>query len=71
MSLPGCQPSLYIDGRPHADRTSNGQRIVEDFNLLSPEVIESIEVYVGASAPIEFRNTDSCGAILLWTRRGR
>jgi hypothetical protein len=71
VRLRGCQPTLYIDGREHRDRIIRGWGpYVDDFNLLSPTVIDAIEIYVGAATPTEFRNSDGCGVILIWTRKG-
>ncbi|RMH14199.1 MAG: hypothetical protein D6701_11515, partial [Gemmatimonadetes bacterium] len=44
-----------------------------DLDLIRPEDIEAIEVYRGASeVPAEFGGSDAgCGAIVIWTRRGR
>jgi hypothetical protein len=50
---------------------AGGRNLVLDFNLLSPDVIEAIEVYVGASTPVQFRNETGCGVLLIWTRHGR
>lgn len=70
VRLPGCQPAVYIDGRPHYDRMISGYgNYVDDFNVLSPMVIEGLEVYVGASTPTEFRSNNGCGVVLIWTRR--
>ena len=69
MELPGCQPLLYLDGRRHYDRVERGYQIIDDFNVVNPVALEAVEIYVGGNAPIEFRN-ESCGVILLWTRRG-
>ena len=67
--LPGCEPLVYLDGRPHYDRLEGGIKTVDDFNIINPAVIEAIEIYVG-NTPIEFRG-EGCGAIVIWTRRGR
>jgi hypothetical protein len=67
--IPGCQPLVYLDGRPHYDRLEGGFKLVDDFNIVNPAIIEAIEIYVG-NTPIEFRG-EGCGAIVIWTRRGR
>jgi len=54
----GCSPQIYVDG----------QRIVRDLDSIEPTIVEAMEVYAGALAPAGFGN--SCGAILIWTRRG-
>jgi len=63
----GCDPAVFVDGRRHLDRAPTADPAVDDFNFLSPLIIEAIEIYVG-SAPIEFRS--ECGSIVIWTRRG-
>lgn len=56
----GCSPSLYLDGA----------RMTHDWEYISPEWIEAMEVYVGgARAPIQYSH-NPCGAVLIWTRRG-
>jgi hypothetical protein len=54
----GCAPQVYVDG----------QRIVRQLDAIEPAIVEGIEVYAGALAPPGYGN--SCGAILIWTRRG-
>lgn len=57
----GCQPALWIDGIRAASLVS--------FDLLAqPMDIEGIEVYRGPETPARF-GTNSCGAIVIWTRR--
>jgi len=57
-----CQPDMYIDGfkAPHGDT---------NVDRLSPTEIAGIEIYIGGLTPIQFR-TSSCGALVIWTRRG-
>jgi hypothetical protein len=71
MNLPGCQPYVYLDGRRHADILETGRSLVLDFNIINPDAIEAVEVYVGAATPPQFRNENGCGVLLIWTRRGR
>jgi hypothetical protein len=62
----GCEPALYLDGvrvRHQLDRPYN-----PDFNIASPGELAAVEIYVGALTPLQYR-VDSCGAILLWTKR--
>jgi CarboxypepD_reg-like domain/Carboxypeptidase regulatory-like domain/TonB-dependent Receptor Plug Domain len=54
----GCAPLFYVDGH----RMSGG------LDSLEPNTVEAMEVYAGALAPAGYGN--SCGAILIWTRRG-
>jgi hypothetical protein len=56
-----CSPDLLLDG----------QRLGPvGVDLLRPEEIAGIEVYLGSVAPIRYR-TSTCGVILLWSRRNR
>ncbi|MCJ7627104.1 MAG: TonB-dependent receptor [Longimicrobiales bacterium] len=57
-----CQPALWVDGM---------QLITEEgMNDILPTMdLEAVEVYHGASLPVEF-GSNSCGAIVVWTRRG-
>jgi len=64
----GCEPLVYIDGQSvnmYGTATS-----VDD--LIRPEDIEGIEVYGGASVPIQFVRDgpmgSNCGAVMLWTK---
>lgn len=54
-----CTPDVYLDN----------QRLgYVDVDLLRPEEMLAIEVYIGGSVPIRFRSS-TCGVILLWSRR--
>jgi hypothetical protein len=83
----GCPTQVFIDGMlmnrrlASVNRDASGQPVSVDFledvdfsidELVSPTIIEGIEVYNGLSGvPAEFVNTDSrCGVVLIWTRRG-
>jgi hypothetical protein len=83
----GCPTQIFIDGMLMNRRLASvnwdaaGQPTSVDFNedvdfsideLVSPTIIEGIEVYNGLSGvPAEFVNSDSrCGVVLIWTRRG-
>lgn len=57
----GCTPMLYLDG-VLGDNTS--------FDVVRPETIEGIEIYIGAMIPIQYKAMTDCGVILIWTRRG-
>lgn len=59
----GCVPDLWVDG------TLAGTTPDID-SFLRPEIVEAVEVYQGAELPIEF-GSNLCGAIVVWTRRGR
>jgi hypothetical protein len=56
-----CNPVMYMDGIR--------QRDTSILNDIPPLVVESIEVYNGGDAPLEYR-TDSCGSIVVWTYHG-
>jgi hypothetical protein len=57
-----CRPVLWVDGIPLL--TEEGMD-----DILRPLDLEAIEVYRGASLPVEF-GSNPCGAILVWTKRG-
>jgi hypothetical protein len=58
-----CQPLIYLDGARVSTSGPTG-----DLSYISLASVEAIEVYVGANAPVPWGN--SCGAVLIWTRRG-
>ena len=41
-----------------------------DLNQIPAEWIEAMEVYQGFATPAQY-NRDGCGAVLIWTQRGR
>jgi hypothetical protein len=53
-----CEPLLYVDGI----------RMRDAFNDIPPQIIEAVEVYDAANAPLEYGRT-ACGIILVWTRK--
>jgi hypothetical protein len=55
----GCSPRLLIDDLPSD---------IGWLQDLQPQRVEAIEIYGGANAPLRYN--DSCGVILVWTRRG-
>ena len=55
--LPGCEPSLWLDGIRSTMRT---------YDLMRAEEIEGLEVYAGGNAPGKFM--DICGTVVIWTR---
>ena len=55
-----CVPSVYVDGNP--DRSG-------DFDYLYADDLAAIEVYArDLLRPFEFRDSNPCGAIVVWTR---
>jgi hypothetical protein len=58
----GCQPMFYIDGALGDNR---------DVDVVRPETIEGVEIYIGANLPIQYKGMTDCGVIAVWTRRGR
>jgi hypothetical protein len=59
-----CNPLIVLDGSP----ISNRIRLDE---ILNPGDLEAIEVYHGASAPIQYTQFTTCGTIMVWTRETR
>jgi hypothetical protein len=57
-----CRPSLWVDGFRLLTEIGMDQ-------LLPPMDVEAVEIYKGPSTPARFQ-TNSCGAIVVWTRRG-
>jgi hypothetical protein len=58
-----CTPSLYVDGI---------RDVVADFNEYQSDRIAGVEVYPRDSwRPTEFVDSNSCGAIAIWTRAPR
>jgi hypothetical protein len=64
-----CPVQIFVDGRIMS-RAGGGTVAIDD--LVSPEVVEGIEVYRGLSTvPPEFLAPNSqCGVVAIWTRRG-
>jgi hypothetical protein len=64
----GCEPLVFIDGM---QVTSYGSTTSVD-DLIRPEDLEGVEVYSGASVPIQFVRdgtvNTNCGAVMLWTK---
>ena len=65
-SLPGCEPSVYVDDLLYYEDRFAPLRVT-DMNFLSPDVVEGIEVYTGMTAPGRY-DAAGCGVILIWTR---
>lgn len=57
----GCAPLLVLDGSLLSRPTN-----LDD--LLQISHLEAIEVYHGATAPIQYSRNTTCGTIMLWTR---
>ncbi len=57
-----CLPGIWVDGVQRA-----GTRSIDQ--VVTPRDVEAVEVYHGFELPVEF-GVDSCGGILVWTRRG-
>ena len=57
----GCTPMFYIDGIS-GDNTN--------FDVIRPETMEGMEIYIGGMIPIQYKSRTDCGVILVWTRRG-
>jgi hypothetical protein len=68
MRRTGCEPLVYLDGQKilHSGPA-------EALRLVHPADLFAIEIYRGpAETPSQYIDTNSrCGAILLWTHRGR
>ena len=67
---PGCEPGLWIDGVQREDRSRIGPPDwvrIEDWDILSPLIVDAIEIYTGSAAPINYQHP--CGVVLVWTRR--
>lgn len=59
----GCTPDVFLDGMPITDGATDLDQIVQ------PSQITGIEVYNGqAGTPVEF-SRNSCGAVVIWTKR--
>ena len=57
-----CRPVLWVDGVRLTTEMGMDQ-------LLTPMDVEAVEVYHSSWFPVEF-GSNSCGAIVVWTRRG-
>ena len=65
----GCEPLVFIDGM-HVNMYGSTFSVDE---LVRPDDLEGIEVYSGASIPIQFVRDGpggtQCGAVMLWTKQ--
>jgi len=59
-----CMPLIVLNGAP----ISNRIRLDE---ILHPQDLEAVEVYHGATAPIQYSQFTTCGTIMVWTREAR
>ena len=57
----GCEPQVILDGIPMASPVSIDR-------IISPVDIEAIEVYHGATAPIQYAGRTTCGTVVMWSR---
>jgi hypothetical protein len=66
----GCVMRVLVDGAPIMVSQSPPYRMLLD-DVVSPAMIEGMEVYVGASdTPMQFAGiAQACGTIVIWTRR--
>lgn len=58
----GCALTVYVDGARTLD---------PNVNQVPPDWLAAMEVYVGADTPAQYRTSNNCGAVLLWTKRHR
>ena len=56
-----CEPQVVLDGAPLANP-------VYIDGLIAPSEVEGIEVYHGATVPIQYQQRSSCGTVMLWSR---
>jgi len=68
-----CYPQVYVDGmntRYFDPERGKAQTDNVDVNrLVSLQDVSGIEVYPGEPSPVEYEK-NSCGIVLIWTRRG-
>jgi hypothetical protein len=69
-NIPGCEPALFIDGMRYRDRMMGGAGgvTIDSWDVIAPLAIEAIEIFKSGGAPMNFN--DSCGTVLIWTKRG-
>jgi len=68
-TLAGCEPDLYLDGVLYRETSGfGGEQRVSNFDIVGVPEVEGVEAYTGPNAPLQYQN--SCGVILVWTRRG-
>jgi hypothetical protein len=63
-----CPLTVWLDGV----RLTSSRRAPQDINEFSLSQLDGIEVYSGTETPVELSGLGggSCGAVVLWTRRG-
>jgi hypothetical protein len=57
-----CALTVYVDGVRTLD---------PNLNQVPLDWVLGMEVYLGAEAPAQYRISNGCGAVLLWTKDGR
>jgi hypothetical protein len=67
LTTEGCRPAIYVDGLHY---TLMGGETIDQ--IVNPNEIDSIEVYAhAAEVPPEYMGPGStCGAVVIWTKRG-
>lgn len=62
-----CLPTIVLDGQVMDPVPGHQVVLIDDY--VSPDVVAGIEIFASsAGVPIQYRG-DSCGVILIWTRR--
>ena len=56
-----CEPQVVLDGAPLANP-------VYIDGLIAPSDVEGVEVYHGATVPIQYQQRSTCGTVMLWSR---
>ena len=69
-SRSNCPMAIWLDG---VQLSGPGRRTTQNINEFPISQLEGIEVYAGLDTPAELTGPGggSCGAVALWTRRGR
>jgi hypothetical protein len=63
MSRGECQPDYVVDGSPANNSTSPEMPVI---GLIAVEIYRTV-----TETPLEFLRTDNtCGTIVIWTRKG-
>lgn len=57
-----CTLTVYVDGVRTLD---------PNLNQVPADWLLGMEVYLGAETPAQFRGSENCGVVLLWTKDGR
>ncbi len=56
-----CEPQIVLDGTPMSNP-------VYIDSIVVPSQIEAVEVYHGATSPIQYTQMTTCGTVMIWTR---